>query len=494
MAKTRRAPDEDVRRRPDDDDDAPVRRARQRDDEDDADDDEPFRPRKKRKSAAGPSKLILRIIGGVAAAILLIVLLYWVYSPVGTDHALLCYMPKETIRIQGYDVNDAAHNHKIKPVHETLLNNYRLFGDRRFTPEHGVTATDVAKYLHGVAAGNPDEEKDLRPQDKRGSITVIRFKNSVDTNRFVAAFTGQYRAREKQSRDGKTYHQLYRIVRVPPDFHEEEEDDISFFFPNNRTLVYTSTRRECEEALTRQPGRVVLTGEMRELADKVDGTYFQASTGWFEVNGISDTMAFGLGVVDQDLRDQKNYTGRIGSGSWFASNGNEFLYASATLYGDKATARKVRSQLKDSIEKAQSEIWQGESGVPSGLEDPFNPKQAKNQQPGFGGAGWGGADAETTKAILEALSEYIKYARVYTRGRLVVFEGTISHGTEEQGVFEKFWRAVQGKFQFNQGGFGPPGMMGPGMMGPGGMGPMPMGPVGPGGPPPGMPMPGRPPG
>src|SRR5205823_1999617 len=136
----------------------------------------------------------------------------------------------------------------------------------------------------------------LKPQDRRGSITVVRFKKDVDQNTFVNSFTGAFQAREMTSRDGKRYHQLYRKVRVPPDGHEEEEDDISFFFPNGRTLVYTTTRRECEEALTRQPGRVVLEGNMRELANKVDGTFFQASTGFVEFNGISNTMAFGLGI------------------------------------------------------------------------------------------------------------------------------------------------------------------------------------------------------
>jgi hypothetical protein len=495
VARTRRAPDEDARRA-EDEDDAPVRQARRRDEDDDDEggDDEPLMPRKKRKSAAGPVKLVLRIVGGVAGAILLLLLLYWVYSPVGADHALLCYMPKETVRITGYDVEDAASNSKLKDVHETVLNNYRPFYERRFTTESGVTVTDVTKFLSGVAAGNPDEERDLKPQDRRGSITVIRFRNAVDQNKFVGSFTGAFRVREKQSRDGKTFHQLYRVVRVPPDMHEEEEDDISFFFPNSKTLVYTSTRRECEEALTRQPGRVVVTGDMRELADKVDGTYFQASSSGIQFGGVSDTMAFGLGVVDPELRDQQNYIGKTGTASWFASNGNDFLYASAALYGDKRMARDVKNKLKASVEKAQAEIWQGDSGMPSGLEDPFNPKQGKNQPGGFGGGGgWGSADSETTKDILEALAEYIKYARVYTRGRLVVFEGTISHGTPEQGTFEKFWRAVNGKFQTNQGGGMFPGGMGPGMMGPGGPPPgmMPPG----GGPPPGMVPPGgRPPG
>jgi len=484
VAKTRRAPDEDVRRRrPDDEDDDAPRRARRGDDDDDEADDEPFKPRKRRQSASGPIRLITRICFGVALATCIIILLIWIYSPVGTDHALLCYMPPETTSIQGYDVEEGSRNHKVKDVHDMLINSYKQFGDRRFN-NSGVSDKDVAKYLSGVASAKEDE-KDLAPQDRRGSITVIRFKKDVDQAKFVGSFSGPFYVEERSSQ-GKKYHHLYHLVKVPPDFHDERQDDISFFFPNSRTLVYTSTWRECEEALKRQPGRVVVEGDMRELADKVDGSYFQANTGWFESGVVNNAMAFGLGFVDTDVRDQKTYTGRTGTASWWADNGNDFLYASAMLYTDVKTARIVKRKASASFDKAFGDIWRGEGGKPSGLDDPFNPKQPPQPGGAPGGfAGGGGGTNEQTKDIIEALAEYAETARVYNRGRLVIIEGRISHGPVETGTFEKFWKAVSGKFQ-NQGMFGPQGMMGPGMgpMGPG-MGPgMPIGPgmppVGPG--------------
>lgn len=489
MAKTRRAPDDDVRRRrPDDDDDDRPRKARRgaEEDEDDAGDDEPFRPRKKRESAAAPVKLILRICAAVAGAVALVVLLYWVYSPVGSDYSLLCYFPKETVRLTGYDVADGAYNGQIKDVHDMILNNYRQFADRRFGTTTGVTPQDVIKYMSGTAAGS-EEDKDLKPQDRRGSITVIRFRNQVNQDQFVGSFNGPYFARAATSKDGKAYHQLYRKVLVPPDNHPEEEDDISFFFPNSRTLVYTTTHRECEECLTRQSGRVVLEGNIRELADHVDGTFFQASTGGLDPNGVSNTMAFNLGIVDQELRDQNTSAGLVGSASWWADNGNDFLYASGALYSDKRTAIDVATKLSANFYKAQADIYQNGSGTPAGLEDPFNPKQPaqKGAAGGFGGGG-GTTANEASKDIIEALSEYVKTARVRRLGRLVVIEGTISHGNPEQGTFEKFWRAAGSKFQPRMGGFGGPGGMMPGGMMPGGGGPMPGGmvpggvPVGPG--------------
>jgi hypothetical protein len=363
-------------------------------------------------------------------------------------------------------------------VHQLLVNNYKAFGDKRWPQDAGVKETDVLKYMHGRAAGDPEEEKDLPAQQKRGELTVIRFKKGVDEAKFVGSFGGSYRCAEETGKDGRKFYQLSYKKKVPPDWHEEEEPDISFFFPNSTTLVYGTTRRETLEAMTRNPGKVVLEGTMRELADKVDGHYYTATGGWVELN----SMAFGLGFVDEEFRDQRKSNGVVGSASWFASNGNDFLYASANLYGDRRTASDVRRKLAAAYGKAQADVWQSEAGKPSGLVDPFNPPQPK----GPGGPGMGGqpsASAEQTKDVIEALAEYARTARVYTRGRLVVVEGLIPHGNPETGIFEKLWHAISQKFQVQQaGGFGGPGgMMPPGMGPPGGGMPAPGGvPIGPG--------------
>jgi hypothetical protein len=477
VAKSRRAPEDDeVRRRPDDDDDddTPRRKSRSEDDDDDDDDaGESEMPRRKRKSAAGPVKLILRICACVAGAIGLLILLYWVYSPVGTDYALLCYFPPETTQLQGYDVDDVVRNGKLKPVHDIVFGNYKTtFMDARINGECGITINDVDKYLSGVASGNPDEEKDLDPQDRRGSLTVIRCKGSIDQGKFVQSFGT--RAEERKSKDGKSYYQVRREVRKVD--HFELEDDFCFFFPNSRTLVYATTRRELLEAMTRSPGRVVVTGPMRELADKVDGHYFQASTGWLEFNGRSNAEAFGLSFINEDVRDPKRVGGVIGSASWFASNGNWFLYASAVLYADQASANDAKRKLQESFTKAQVESYGSETRKIN-VEDPFNPKQ-KAQPGAFAG---GGGDNEQLKAIIEGISEYVREARVYNRGRLVIVEGKMSHGMPETGTFEKFWSAVGSKYRIQSGGI-------PGGGFPGGGPGMPIMPGGagvPGGPPPG---------
>jgi len=476
VAKSRR-PDDD-----DDDDDAPRRKGR-KDDDDDDDGGGPIKPRRKKKSAAGPTKIVLRIIGGVIGATALFILLYWVYTPVGTDSSMVCYFPKETGRLQGYDVDEAFKNVKVKEVHDTLLNNYKQFGSKRWSDAAGVKETDVQKYLSGTA-NSTEDESDLPAQDKRGSLTVIRFKKDVDEAKFVASFTGTYLCEEMAGKDGKKFYQLWFKKRIPPDMHEEREDDISFFLPNKTTLVYATTRRELREAMNKTAGKISLEGDMKILAIEVDGHYFQCTGGWFEQNGVANSAAFGLSFLDEEFRDDRKSFGVSGTAMWWASNGNDFLYASANLYGSPQAAREVRRKLAAGYRKAQEDIYQSEGGKPGGLTDPFNPpipKQPAPVAPGFAGP-VNTVNAEQVKDTLDAVAEFSKSARVRQRGRLVIVEGLIPHGTPEQGIFEKLWKAISQKFQYPQNGGGgipmpgvPGGMPGPGMPGPG----MP----GPGGPP-----------
>jgi hypothetical protein len=484
VAKSRRVPDDD-----EDDDDAPRRKKR---DDDDDDDDGPIKPRKKKKSAAGPTKIVLRIIGGVIGSIALFILLWWVYKPVGTDSSMLCYFPKETTGLQGYDVEEGMKNAKLKDVHETLMNNYRQFGNKHWTEASGVKDTDVVKYLSGTASTTEDETG-LDPQDKRGSLTVIRFRKEVDEAKFVASFTGTYQCEEMAGKDGKKLYQLWFKKRVPPDMHEEREDETSFFFPNKTTLVYSNTRRELREAMNKTQGKISVEGDMKTLANEVDGHYFQCNGGWSDQNSsVTTSGAFRLSFLDEEFRDDRRSLGVVGTAMWWASNGNDFLYASAILYGSPQTAREARRKLAAGYEKAQKDIYQSEGNKPGGLTDPWNP-QPKTQAPAAPG-GFAGpmqsANAEQVKDTVEALSEFAKTARVRSRGpndRLVIVEGLISHGTPEQGVFEKLWKAIGPKYQTNQGGgMAPMGGMGMPAMGPGGPG----GPV-PGAPPVGVPGPGR---
>ncbi len=454
MANTRQAP-KDTRRRPDDEEDD---RRRSRDE--DEDDEGPMKPRKKRKSAAGPVRKVLYAVGGLAGAIGLFILLFWIYSPVGADSSMLCYFPPETVSIIGYDNEELAKNSKTAEIHTQITNLYKRFSENRFPQATGVAMTDVEKYLSGVAAGKPEEEDKITDrQEKRGTITVIKFLKSFDQDKFIGGIGSKYVHREMTSRDGKKYHQLQERTGAG-----ELTEDVSFFFPNSRTLVYATTRREIEEALGRVSGRISLAGDMRDIADRVDGHFFRARaipevapTGQNQVAA----SAFTLGIVDKDAQTAAGV--QVGNADWFASNGNDFLYGECKLFSDVNTAKSVRSGIAASFDKAKVQIYASENG--SALaDDPFNPKP-KAGAPPTPGMSTGGTE---TKDVLAALNEYIKTGKVYRKGRAVIIEGTISHGTPEQGTFEKFWKVVGPKVipRPQGGGFpGMPGMMGPGMMG-----------------------------
>jgi len=391
VAKSRRTDaDEPRRRRPEDDDDKPRRGARDDADEDE-EDDAPQKPRKKKVANKGPARTIFTILGSVAGAAALILLLYWIYSPMGTDHRMLCYVPPEATSLMGYDVHDNAINPKMKEVHDLFLNNYKRFSERRFVAACGVTDKDVERYLSGHASGDPkEEEKEPDAQNKRGDFTIIRFKQDLDKKKFVDSFTNEYQCEEVPAPDGKTFYRLYRVApneRVP---------DISFFFPNDRTLMYTSTRRELTEALKRQPGKIELEGAMRDLAEKVDGQYFSAQTMSTVVvtNAFSPRFAFSGGFLDKDVREVMISTG---SATWFASNGNDFLYANGELYADKEMARKARAGLVEGYAEARKSAY-GDGGKPSGTDEIFFTKAPTAG--GFGGDGNKEAkQAAATKAL-----------------------------------------------------------------------------------------------
>ena len=441
------------------DDDLP-RKGRAAVEEDD--DDQPKQLRKKRKSAAGPVRLVLTIVGCVAGAIALFFVLWWVYSPMGPDNSLYCYFPPETTNLTGYDCGDMLDNHKMEDVHKQIIGAYNRFGSARFGGT-GFADKDVAKYMSGVV-GDPDE--------KRGSITVIRFKIRIDTDKFVSAIGGRFTVRNYESKDKKKYYQLESIERVGTgeNAHDEKQQDVSFFFPNDRTLVYTTTMRECEEALNRVPGRVVVQGNMRELSNQVDGQFFQAHMGVARLAGPAS--AFQLGILDADVKNKRPFA--VGTANWFGSNGNHFVYGEAVMMSDQSAAKQLFGGMSRAFGKATAQIYQADENAKiSGLDNPFEVKANENPA-GPGGPGFVPSSGNPTDAkdILEGMNQWVKSAILFRSGRTVVVYGRIPHGTPEQGIFEKFWAAIRAKVMPNTGGFGgfggPMGPMGaPGMMGPG---------------------------
>ena len=133
-------------------------------------------------------------------AVLLFILLYWIYTPIGTDSSMLCYFPPQTISLSGYDVADGNSNAKFKDVHDTIVNNFKSSTGRKFPPQSGLSDKDVVRYMTGQVAPDKDEET-LSLQDRRGTVSVIRFNKTIDQTGFVNSFAGPYFADERASRD-----------------------------------------------------------------------------------------------------------------------------------------------------------------------------------------------------------------------------------------------------------------------------------------------------
>ncbi len=485
MAKSSKPSDEPRKRKPADAP-RPAKKKAATPDEDDEDDEDdgpaagPKKPRKKRKSATNPWRLVTYIGGGLLGAIGLAFFFYWVYSPVGADPKLVCYCPPETYWVEGLDVEEMQKNSKMKDIMDRAVQRFKA-GQERKWKSAGFTEKDVQYYLACQVAADWEKEKDYDPQDRRGRLTMLRFKEPIDQAKFLATFTEpepgdyflpqnwntatqrlKYYKEEKTSRDGtKKYYRLYTLS-VPRAPRWEPEYDDSFFFPNNRTLIMSTTRREIEEAMERTPGKIELDETMRALVDGTDGHYFKAMKDITIQNTAFDSYRapslMSSGFVDETLRNpETRMTISIGSASWVASDGNNFLTGDGTLMIDKATAKRIYASTAESVRDMKRRFFQEDAKA----GDKENPFFAPKPPAGAGGFG-GGEDSKKKEDIAEAMTDYYKKSRVDRRGNMVYVEGRIGHE-----LFKKMWEHIADKvLPLPQSGGG---MMGGGMMGGGGM-------------------------
>ena len=503
MAKSSKPSDEPRKRTPADAP-RPAKKKAPAPDEDDEDEDEeddgpaagPKKPRKKRKSATNPWRLVTYIGGGLLGAIGLVFFFYWVYSPVGADPKLVCYCPPDTYWVEGLDVEEMQKNSKMKDIFERAVQRFK-FGQERKWKSAEFTEKDVQYYLACQVSADWEKEKDYDAQDRRGRLTMLRFKEPINQTKFLATFADptdadiiavppidlnarrqKFFKEEKASRDGtKKYYRLYTLSNLRNSRFEPEYDD-SFFFPNNRTLIISTTRREIEEAMERTPGKIELDETMRALVDSTDGHYFKAMKDVTIQNTAFDTYRapslMSSGFVDETLRNpETRMTISIGSASWVASDGNNFLTGDGTLMIDKATAKRIYASTAESVRDMKRRFFQEDAKA----GDKENPFFAPKPPPGAGGMmGGGGEDSKKKEDIAEAMTDYYKKCRVDRRGNMVYVEGRIAHD-----LFGKMWTHIaEQMLPLPRSGFGGmggggmmPGMAPPGMAPPGMAPPMP---------------------
>jgi hypothetical protein len=434
VAKSRPA-DDNRKRRPKDDDDAPRAKKRKpaKDDDDDGDDDEPLRPKKKRKSTGTAGRLTLRIFIGIFLAAGLAILLYWVYSSVGFDEELLGYLPEETYHVEGADVEELEKNTQMVEVNQSMIGGtWKLWFGERYPL---VIEKEVARVIRANVAATEDESK-LEAQRRRGNITVVKFRKTFDGQKFTDSYSdaSNFRKEELKTPDGKSYHQIFSIGNGGARIYHE-----CFYFPNEKTLLMTSTRREMEGCLAKTPG-LVLKDEMLTLVRKVDGQAFTVtrSFGTFKLeDNMPKRPAFDTDFLEKSAREQIVV---IGTGRWFASNGNDFLYGEGQLFSTSEGAGAAKKSLSDAWRAKRRSVLQNDSKI----EVQLDPNRGK----AFGG----GAPPKPDKDLVEVTTDFVANSMVYRRGNMVIVSGTIGHPK-----LKKIWGQIGGIFFPSGGGFGFPG-------------------------------------
>lgn len=463
MAKSSR-PSEDPKKRKPSDDRSAKRRARDREEDDEDDDEEEeeeevqIRPKKIKRPKVRPSSVVGTVIGGIVGFVAFVYFLYWVYSPVGADNRLLCYCPPETFSIEGMDVEEVIRNTKLKEVWERSFSRYKTNGNDRRFKDSGLTEKDVAYYLNCQATGDWEREKDLTPQERRGSLSMLRFKNSFDPEKIIGSFTNStpYRKEEFTGKNGNKYYQLSTVGSKG-----EMIPDVSFYIPNSRTLIIGTTRKEVEEATGRVAGKIELDETMRGMVDNTDGHYFRVAKTLTLYNSalemFSGPSMMTAGFMDEQLQDvEKRKSIVIGNASWWASDGNYFLFADGSYFLDREQASRIYGGTYKTLLEMKTRFYREDAKV-GDKEDMFFVPEAKTN------SGMSGSSGGKSEDLREALTDYFKSSHVNRRGNLVYVEGRVGHEK-----FNKLWNTISSKM-FPQ----PVGGNRGGPMGPGGMMPFP---------------------
>lgn len=251
---------------------------------------------------------------------------------------LLCHCPPDAVSVTAGDLTILYADQRYTEIGELLIGPWQRANEMRFA-KVPLTAADVDAFVVAKAIGEAELERDLPPQDRRGTLTVIRFNRPVtegDILRGVVA--GTFKTDDRISDSGARYHSLFRTVRVRD--HDEREDDVSLRLADDRTLLIATTRREMEESMRRRPGVVDLHGALHSMVEKSDGAFVYASAGPSAPRDdqparfLSFRTAVGRTITDHRA-----------ASIWFTFRGDRVEYRESFRMKDAARATALRDAL-----------------------------------------------------------------------------------------------------------------------------------------------------
>jgi len=383
--------DDPPRSRHDDDDydDEPRARHRSRaeDDYDDADDEreedygEPRKRKKKKKSGNKALFLTLMALLGLAVIGGGIFLLISLLGGSSADNEVLAFAPADSKFVAVANLGTLMENEKLKGPIGQLLQNPQVGEFRGILQQAGLSENDFSKVMFCGSNLNPGfgQVPDI--------IAVVLLKKDKLFDREKLKSTAK--AQEVQ-KDGKSY---------------LKAKEFSLYLPSDKLAVVASSEAALAKVINKNDNEVVITGPLRELVDKSNGStlWGAVSTEEFAKNlgagkaaipgGMGNTLAASKAIglwCDIGSNSMSLSVAILCGNAEDASKGVDAINALIKMIGEKGSARSSGNMLIVSGSGSIDEAVQGfQQGLAMGGAFGKNPFGGLGGAPKIGGGNQG---------------------------------------------------------------------------------------------------------
>jgi len=321
-------------------------------------DDDSFDPTARRKkSGNGP---IIAMIGlGVLLVGGLIFALYYFLGRDKVDSEMLAYLPKDTNVIAGVEVEEMLKNDKLKELWKKLTEKGETKQILDKLKQADLDENDISKVMFGGGV------KTMEPGDS--STIVVRLKKDVNKEKLAKAFD-----LKETEKNGKKFY----TTKVDP--------GTRIILPTDRLIVVVQSEKRLDEILGKDPGNVLVSDSMQELAHKMSkGALWVA----IDRSSLGDSMKDiekGKGAKDPDgellmpdavidaVKDLK------GLGFYLKVEGDKASLKTGLLCKDSDAASKAADELKKLLDKhkkdgfEKSPLFMAVAGAPKEVTSYFN--------------------------------------------------------------------------------------------------------------------------